>query len=221
MKNLTCVLFDLDGTLVDTAPDLIASLNFALNQHGFSTVMPEHVKPHVSFGASAMINGSVTNVLDDDTHATILTTMLEQYEANIAKHSQFFDGILDVLNFIETQNLSWGIVTNKRERFTHPLIQALELQHRAACVICGDTTPHSKPHPAPLFEACKRANVLAENCVYIGDAAHDIVAGKNARMHTLAATYGYLQSHDIPETWGANALIHSPKDLLIWLKNAL
>jgi phosphoglycolate phosphatase len=221
MKKLTCVLFDLDGTLVDTAPDLIASLNFALNQHGFATVQPEHVKPHVSFGASAMINGSFKNALDDEMHNTILTTMLTQYENNIALHSQFFDGILDVLAFIETQNLSWGIVTNKRERFTHPLVQALKLQHRAACVISGDTTPNPKPHPAPIFEACKRANVLVENCVYIGDAAHDIAAGNNANMHTLAATYGYLQPNDNPENWGANALIHSPQDLLAWLKNAL
>ncbi|MDD2865072.1 MAG: HAD-IA family hydrolase [Methylococcales bacterium] len=219
--KLSCVLFDLDGTLVDTAPDLIASLNFALNQHGFATVQPEHVKPHVSFGASAMINGSFKNALDDETHNAILTTMLTQYEDNIALHSRFFDGILDVLAFIETQNLSWGIVTNKRERFTHPLVEALNLQNRAVCVICGDTTPNPKPHPAPILEACKRANVVVENCVYIGDAAHDIAAGKSANMHTLAATYGYLQPIDKPENWGANALIHSPQDLLAWLKNAL
>jgi N-acetyl-D-muramate 6-phosphate phosphatase len=219
--KLSCVLFDLDGTLVDTAPDLIASLNHALNQHGFKMVQPSHVKPHVSFGASAMINGCMKNALDDQTHHAILETMLTQYENNIALHSAFFEGILEVLDFIEKQNLSWGIVTNKRERFTHPLVKALELENRAACVICGDTTAHSKPHPAPLFEACKRAQVLPQNCVYIGDAAHDIVAGNNAQMHTLAATYGYLQPSDTPENWGANALIHSPQDLLAWLKNAL
>lgn len=219
--KLSCVLFDLDGTLVDTAPDLIASLNFALNQHGFKTVEPSHVKPHVSFGASAMINGSFQNSLDDQIHNAILASMLTQYENNIAKHSQFFDGILDVLDFIEARNLLWGIVTNKRERFTTPLVSELKLQHRAACIISGDTTPTPKPHPAPIFEACNRAKVAVENCVYIGDAAHDIAAGKNAKMHTLAATYGYLQPDDTPENWGANALIHSPHDLLAWLKNAL
>ncbi len=220
-QPLSCVLFDLDGTLVDTAPDLIACLNYALEQHGFSVVTPEHVKPHVSFGATAMINASIQNTIDDEKHAAILATMLEQYENNIARHSRFFDGMLDVLNFIEAQNLSWGIVTNKRERFTFPLVEALNLKHRVACVICGDTTPNPKPHPAPLLEACKRANVSVENCVYIGDAAHDIVAGKNAQMHTLAATYGYLQSNDNPEKWGANALIPSPQHLLSWLENAL
>lgn len=220
-QPLSCVLFDLDGTLVDTAPDLIACLNYALKQHGFSVVTSEHVKPHVSFGATAMINASIQDAIDDEKHAAILATMLEQYENNIARHSRFFDGMLDVLDFIETQNLLWGIVTNKRERFAHPLINTLNLQHRVACVICGDTTPNPKPHPAPLLEACKRANVSAIECVYIGDAAHDIVAGKNAQMHTLAATYGYLQSNDHPENWGANALIHSPQHLLSWLENAL
>lgn len=219
--KLSCILFDLDGTLVDTAPDLIASLNHALKQHGFEMVQPSHVKPHVSFGASAMINGSMKISLDEKTHSDILKTMLTQYENNIALHSQFFDGILDVLDFIESQNLSWGIVTNKRERFTQPLVEALNLHKRATCIISGDTTPNPKPHPAPLFEACKRAQVSPENCVYIGDAAHDIVAGNNAKMYTLAATYGYLQPHDAPENWGANALIHSPKDLLAWLKNVL
>jgi phosphoglycolate phosphatase len=221
MKKLSCVLFDLDGTLVDTAPDLIACLNYALEQHDFSPVAAEHVKPNVSFGAIAMINASIEKSIDDEKRAAILITMLAEYEANIARHSRFFDGMLDVLDFIETQNLSWGIVTNKRERFTLPLIHALELQNRAACVISGDTTPNPKPHPAPLFEACKRANVLASECVYIGDAAHDILAGKNAEMHTLAATYGYLQTNDNPENWGANALIHSPQHLLTWLEDAL
>lgn len=219
--KLSCVLFDLDGTLIDTAPDLIACLNYALKQHGFSTVATEQVKPHVSFGAIALINASLEKTIDDEKRAAILITMLEEYEANIARHSKFFDGMLDVLHFIETKNLSWGIVTNKRERFALPLIRALELQDRAACVICGDTTPTPKPHPAPLLEACKRINVLATECIYIGDAAHDILAGKNAEMYTLAATYGYLQTNDNPENWGANSLIHSPQHLLTWLENAL
>jgi 2-phosphoglycolate phosphatase len=219
--KLSCVLFDLDGTLVDTAPDLIACLNYGLEQHGFSAVSHEHVKPHVSFGAIAMINASIENGVDDEKRAAILNTMLVEYENNIARFSDFFDGITDVLEFIEAQNLSWGIVTNKRERFTFPLVEALNLQHRAACVICGDTTPNPKPHPAPLFAACEKIGVSAEECVYIGDAAHDILAGKNAGMFTLAATYGYLQVDENPESWGANAMIHSPNDLFEWLKTSL
>jgi phosphoglycolate phosphatase len=219
--KLSCVLFDLDGTLVDTAPDLIACLNFGLQKHGFSSVSHEDVKPHVSFGAIAMINASIEKNVDDEKRAAILDSMLIEYENNIARFSRFFDGITDVLAFIETQNLYWGIVTNKRERFTFPLIEALNLQTRAACVICGDTTPNPKPHPAPLFAACEKIGVSVEECVYIGDAAHDILAGKNAGMHTLAATYGYLQANENSENWGANALIDSPKDLLEWLANSL
>ncbi|MGB4497465.1 MAG: HAD-IA family hydrolase [Methylococcaceae bacterium] len=216
--KLSCVLFDLDGTLVDTAPDLIACLNFGLQRHGFSPVSHEHVKPHVSFGAIAMINASIEKNVDEEKRAAILDSMLIEYENNIARFSRFFDGMYNVLAFIEAQNLLWGIVTNKRERFTFPLIEALNLQTRAACVICGDTTPNPKPHPAPLFAACEKIGVFVEECVYIGDAAHDILAGKNAGMHTLAATYGYLQENEKPELWGANALIHSPNDLLEWLE---
>ena len=216
--KLSCVLFDLDGTLVDTAPDLIACLNFGLQKHGFDSVSHEHVKPHVSFGAIAMINASIEKSVDEEKRAAILDSMLMEYENNIARFSRFFDGMHDVLDFIETQNLSWGIVTNKRERFTFPLVNALNLENRAACVICGDTTPNPKPHPAPLFAACEKIGVSVEECVYIGDAAHDILAGKNAGMHTLAATYGYLQENDNAENWGANALICSPNDLLEWLK---
>lgn len=219
--KLSCVLFDLDGTLVDTAPDLIACLNFGLQEHGFSAVSYEYVKPHVSFGAIAMINASIENSVNEEKRAAILNSMLFEYENNIARFSQFFDGMTDVLEFIESQNLSWGIVTNKRERFAFPLVEALNLQHRAACVICGDTTPNPKPHPAPLFAACEKIGVSVEECVYIGDAAHDILAGKNAGMLTLAATYGYLQANENAENWGANALLDSPKNLVEWLKMAL
>ncbi len=219
--KLSCVLFDLDGTLVDTAPDLIACLNFGLQEHGFDSVSHEHVKPHVSFGAIAMINASIESTVNEEKRAAILNSMLVEYENNIARFSRFFDGMTDVLEFIETQNLSWGIVTNKRERFAFSLVEALNLQHRAACVICGDTTSNPKPHPAPLFAACEKIGVSVEECVYIGDAAHDILAGKNAGMPTLAATYGYLQADENPENWGANALIDSPKDLVEWLKMAL
>jgi len=214
--NLSCVLFDLDGTLVDTAPDLIACLNIALKQHDFDQVSSTRLKPFISYGAAAMISKSVNDV-DEQTQAKILKTMLDCYQANIAEHSRFFTGITETLNTIESLGLKWGIVTNKRERFTTPLVEALNLTDRVACVVSGDTTANSKPHPEPMLTACAQADVKPEECVYIGDALHDINAGKNARMKTLAAIYGYLKPDDNPDNWGADALIESPEQLTSWI----
>ncbi len=220
-KTISCVLFDLDGTLIDTAPDLVACLNKALIEYDFAPISFDFVKSHVSFGAVAMIDASIDKHIDLQTREHILETMLTLYENNIATHSDFFDGMREVLAFLETKRIPWGIVTNKRTRFTSPLMQAFNLHSRAACVISGDSTPTPKPHPAPLLAACEQIGVLASECVYIGDAAHDIVAGNAANMHTLAAVYGYLQPNDQPKEWGAAALIESPKQLLTWLKNVL
>jgi len=220
-KTISCVLFDLDGTLIDTAPDLVACLNKTLIEYNFEPVSFEFVKPNVSFGAVAMIDASIDKHIDTPTRERILETMLTLYENNIATHSDLFEGMREVLAFIESHHIPWGIVTNKRMRFTLPLVDAFDLSSRVACVISGDSTPTPKPHPAPLFAACELAGVLASECVYIGDAAHDIVAGNTANMYTLAAVYGYLQPDDQPENWGAEALIHSPAQLLTWLKGVL
>ena len=214
--NLSCVLFDLDGTLVDTAPDLIASLNKALKQHGHNEVHANTVRPFISYGAVAMINKSVQNV-SQQVQDQILETMLALYQDNIDEHSQFFTGITDTLMTIESLGLKWGIVTNKRERFTNPLVSAFKLTERAACIISGDTPANSKPHPEPMLTACAQAGVKPEDCVYVGDALHDIDAGKNANMKTLAAIYGYLKPDDIPSDWGADALIESPAELTAWI----
>lgn len=214
--KLSCVLFDLDGTLVDTAPDLIACLNKALKVYGFDAASSDNIKPFISYGALAMINKSVSNI-NETTQNKILETMLTLYQNNIAEHSQFFSGINETLNTIESLGLKWGIVTNKRERFTNPLVDALNLKQRVACVISGDTTENSKPHPEPMLTACAQANVNPEECVYIGDALHDITAGKNAKMKTLAALYGYLKPDDVPTQWGADALIESPQQLTSWI----
>lgn len=214
--NLACVLFDLDGTLVDTAPDLIACLNKALETHGFNPVSSQRVKPFISYGAAAMISKSI-KVDDKVIHNKILESMLMFYQNNIAEHSAFFSGMDDTLDIIEALDLKWGIVTNKRERFSIPLVKALNLSERSACLISGDTMANSKPHPEPMLEACSQIDVNPEECVYIGDALHDIEAGKNAKMKTLAATYGYLKPDDTPDSWGADALIDSPEQLITWI----
>lgn len=218
--KLECVLFDLDGTLVDTAPDLIACLNKALIAHGYAAIDALAVKPFISHGAMPMINFAAADA-DEALKSRILAFMLDAYQSNIAEHSRFYAGMTDTLAAIESLGLKWGVVTNKRERFTVPLMAALQLTERAACIVSGDTTGNSKPHPEPMLAACKLAGVSPENCVYIGDAPHDIAAGKNANMKTLAALYGYLQDDDQPENWGADALIRHPQHLLQWIHASL
>ena len=218
--KLDCVLFDLDGTLVDTAPDLIACLNKALAANGFSAIGHAQVKPCISHGAMAMIALAAPDA-DAAAKSRLLDYMLDCYEQNIAEHSRFYAGIAETLSAIEEQGLKWGVVTNKRQRFTLPLMAALQLSDRAACIVSGDTTANPKPHPEPMLAACRQAGVAPENCVYIGDASHDIVAGKNANMKTLAALYGYLNDGDRPENWGADALIEEPRQLLQWIQARL
>jgi len=219
--KLSCVLFDLDGTLVDTAPDLILCLNKALSSHGLTSVADDKIKPFISFGAVAMINESLNQSISEALRADILETMLDLYQNNIAERTVFFKGMADTLDAIEAQGLKWGVVTNKRERFTNPLMDALRLTDRAACIISGDTTANPKPHAEPMLAACKKAAVKPRECVYIGDASHDITAGKNAHMKTLAALYGYLKPGETPEAWGADALIESPEQLSTWIRSAL
>ncbi|MBT9098086.1 HAD-IA family hydrolase [Methylovulum psychrotolerans] len=219
--KLACVLFDLDGTLVDTAPDLLACLNQAFRQHGFATVDPVAVRPFISYGAAAMIKDCLGDSATAAEQEALLNTMLECYQNNIAEYSVFFSGMAETLAALEARGLKWGVVTNKRERFTLPLMAALQLAGRAACIVSGDTTAHPKPDAEPMLEACRRAAVQPWECVYVGDAHHDIVAGKNAQMKTLAAVYGYLKPDDRPETWGADALISAPTELLTWIDTAL
>lgn len=215
--KLSCVLFDLDGTLVDTAPDLIACLNKALSLYSLPAASAELIKPFISYGAKAMITASQKTTIDEKIQSRILETLHDFYQDNIAVHSVFFSGMLETLDSIEAQGLKWGVVTNKLERFTNPLMDALNLTGRAACVISGDTAAKPKPHPEPMLAACKQARVKPEECVYIGDAAHDIAAGKSAGMKTLVALYGYLKPGDKPETWGADALIESPVQISEWI----
>ena len=218
--KLACVLFDLDGTLVDTAPDLIACLNKALVTHGFPAVENTNIKPCISMGALAMIKHATAET-NEALQAQMLDFMLDCYQNNIAEHSRFFTGMHETLDMIDSLGLKWGVVTNKRERFTLPLMNAMNLMDRAACVISGDTTANSKPHPEPMLAACKQAQVNPENCVYIGDASHDIAAGKSANMKTLAAVYGYINEGDQPESWGADALIDHPQQLQHWIQATL
>lgn len=214
------VLFDLDGTLLDTAPDLVSALNRTLLDAGIPPCPAALVRPHISGGARAMLGywlhhcGIVPEELEQP---HLLPRMLERYEAAVAVETCLFEGMETVLATLDAWQLPWGIVTNKVSRFTDPLLRALALTERAACIVSGDSTPERKPHPLPLQEACRRLRRPPADCVYVGDAKPDIDAGREAGLKTLVAGYGYLDPDDDPRTWGASAIIDHPSELLVWL----
>lgn len=212
-----CIFFDLDGTLLDTAPDLIFALQNALSEGGFAQPSADAVKPYISKGAAGMVRFSVGDQADDEVQRQLVNRMIEIYRENIAVSTRIYDGMDEVLDTLERRGLSWGIVTNKRAALTNLLLQALELDSRPVSVISGDSTNHSKPHPEPLITACKESGFSPSHCLYVGDAERDITAGRRAGMSTLVATYGYLNDGDDPQNWGACGLIEQPIDLLSWL----
>ncbi len=231
------ILFDLDGTLLDTAPDLVAAANWALAQEGLPPCPVDETRPHISGGARSMLGYWLVRTLEqrpaqpfphinqvEAVHQPLferlMALMLDYYGQNLAHLTRLFDGMESVLDTLEARGLPWGIVTNKHSRFTDPLVEAMDLTHRTGCIISGDTTPESKPHPLPLLEASQRLGIRAEHCVYIGDAARDIEAGRRAGMATLAALYGYVAAEDDVGSWGADDVLDVPGDLLAWIEDA-
>jgi phosphoglycolate phosphatase len=213
------VLFDLDGTLADTAPDLGYALNRLLAARGMPELPPAVVRAHASSGARGLLQAGFGLAPDDPDYDAMRDEFLDLYERNLARDSRLFPDMDIVLAGIERAGIAWGIVTNKAERFTHPLLRALGLLERAGCVICGDTTPHPKPHPAPLLAAAARIGLPAEHCTYVGDDERDVRAGQAAGMPVIVARYGYLGNGNGPEHWGADGFIDSPTDLLPMIFN--
>jgi phosphoglycolate phosphatase len=211
------ILFDLDGTLLDTAPDLADALNTVLRENQRSPLPLEDIRPVVSHGGMALIKLGFNLDNSDPAFEPLRQRLLEVYRKNISRHTRPFPGITELLDSIEQRGLNWGIVTNKPGWLTEPLLKDLGLFDRAACVVSGDTLDERKPHPAPMLHASELANSRPEHCVYIGDAQRDIEAGNNAGMQTLVALFGYLRKEDDPHSWNASSLIAHPQDLLAWL----
>ena len=214
------ILFDLDGTLLDTAPDLADALNTLLQENQREALPYEHIRPVVSHGGMALIKLGFNIDSSDAAFEALRQRLLDIYRENISRHTQPFPGINELLDNIEQRGLNWGIVTNKPGWLTEPLLKDLGLFERAACVVSGDTLAERKPHPAPMLHASKLANSPPPHYVYIGDAQRDIEAGNNAGMQTLVALFGYLQDGDDPRSWNASSMIEHPQDLLAWLDNA-
>ncbi len=212
------VLFDLDGTLADTAPDLANALNAVLMANGREPLPFEAIRPAVSHGGMALIQLGFNLAPDNPDFEPLRRQLLEHYAAHIADETQLFPGMENVLEALEADGRNWGVVTNKPGWLTEPLLDALGLLPRAACVVSGDTLPERKPDPAPLHHACRLAGSQTAECVYIGDAERDILAGRQAGMPTLVARFGYLGEDDRPETWGAHGMVDRPDEILHWLE---
>lgn len=206
------VLFDLDGTLADTAPDLAAAVNQLRIERGMAPTPYEELRPVASAGARGLIGVAFGLKPGDEGYESLRLAFLENYAAAIATHTILFEGVIDLLNGLEQRGIQWGIVTNKPARYTELLVPEIDLTH-AACVISGDTTPHPKPHPAPLLEAARRMNFAPQDCWYVGDDLRDIQAGRAAEMATIAAAWGYC-GHSEPVTWQALAIATTPLDVL-------
>jgi phosphoglycolate phosphatase len=207
------VLFDLDGTLADTAPDLAATANRMREVRGLVPLPYAELRPLASHGARGLIGRALGVGADDARFAELREEFFVTYERALCVHSRLFDGMAEVLALIEATG-RWGIVTNKMARFTLPLVEQLGLATRAACVVSGDTTPHAKPHPAPVLHALAACSELAANAIYVGDDLRDVQAGAAAGLKTVAVRYGYLGEGLPIEAWGADVVIDAPRDLL-------
>lgn len=215
---ITTVLFDLDGTLADTAPDLAAALNRVLLDQGHEPLPYAHIRPEVSHGAAALIRLGFGLAPGDAAFDELRQALLDEYGRHIAGETRLFPGMADVLTGIEQRGMRWGVVTNKPAFLTEPLLAALEVAERAACVVSGDTLPQRKPDPAPMLHACRTAGSEPGQCVYVGDAERDILAGRRAGMRTLVARFGYIGDGIDPAEWLADAMVDSPLEILTWLE---
>jgi phosphoglycolate phosphatase len=211
--TIRAVLFDLDGTFADTASDLAYALNRMRTSRGLHPVAIEVTRPVTSMGARGLLGVGFDVLPGHADYAAMREEFLQIYAANLCRETRMFPGMLELIDALEARALRWGIVTNKAERFARPLLDQLQVGKRVACIVGGDTTPHLKPHPAPLLAACAALTLTPSECVYVGDDRRDVEAGRAAGMRTVAVRYGYLNGGD-PDSWGADAVIDSPQELL-------
>ena len=210
--KISGVFFDLDGTLVDSAPDLIAAMRRLRVELGEPAADDAAVGAVVSKGGRAMLRRGFPDAADERIEM-LLPRFLEIYSQSIATHTRTYAGIDDVLGALEARSLPWGVVTNKPGWLARALLAELTLSHRCAALVSGDCLPQKKPDPAPLLHACVLAGVYAADAVYVGDDARDIEAGRRAGMRTIAASWGYLNAED-PRDWQADCVLQRPSDLL-------
>ena len=215
--SVRAVLFDLDGTLADTAPDLAAALNLLRVESGLEPLPPDAMRAYTSSGARGLLGIGFGISREDARYGSLKERFLDLYAEGLCIHTRLFEGIPELLERIESLNLAWGIVTNKAMRFTDPLVKKLKIAHRARCIVSGDTTAKTKPHPDSLLHATRALGIAPDRCLYIGDDLRDVQAARSAGMAVLAAAYGYLGADGNPHHWQADAVIAHPLDALTYL----
>jgi phosphoglycolate phosphatase len=211
------VFFDLDGTLVDTAPDMTAALNRLRAEHGLPEMPYAELRPYVSRGSPGLVGAGFGDLAEDD-RARLTGRFLALYAEGLCVASAPFAGILDVLDHLDAHALPWGIVTNKPGALARPLLERLALGDRMHCLVSGDCLPVRKPHPLPLLHAASLVGAAPERCVYVGDDLRDVEAGRAAGMRTLVARWGYVPPDQDPDAWHADGHLDSPAHLLAWLR---
>ena len=215
------VLFDLDGTLIDTADDFVACLNSLLAFKGKSPLPADKIRTVVSDGARAMISLAFDIKEGDEGFDTLKQQFLDLYLENIATHSRLFSSLDEILNWCQRHGIPWGIVTNKPRKYSEPLIKALKLDGHIGTLVCPDDVTNTKPDPEPMFKACQEISVESQKCLYVGDHARDIAAGKNANMKTIAAGYGYVHDQHEALSWQADWTVDTSQELTELLKTLL
>ena len=219
---MSVILFDLDGTLIDTAHDLGVALNLQLARHGKQALLHDEIWPIASHGSRGLLELGFGITPIDKSFEALRIEYLDLYESVFTNKPIFLPGIADLLEKLDAEGIKWGIVTNKPRRFSVDLIKAVQmgdksLYQRAACLVCGDDAPQPKPAPDTLLMACKETNSKPSDCIYVGDAERDVQAGRAAGVKTIVALFGYIAETDNPAEWGADAMIKTPDELLNFL----
>jgi phosphoglycolate phosphatase len=220
-KGLQAVLFDLDGTLLDTAPDFALVLNSMLLSHGRDTLPYSAIRQTVSNGARALVQLGFGVDEDDPAFAALVDELLEQYQQHLSESTCLFEGMPQLLQLLETRNLVWGVVTNKPALYTEAILRDLQLEQRCSTVICPDHVVQRKPHAEPILAACAALGCQPADAIYVGDHRRDIEAGNNAGMPTIAAGYGYVSADDPPDNWGADQVAASVVQLEFFIRERL
>ena len=215
--NIRAVLFDLDGTFADTAPDLAAALNHVRATRDLAPLPLKTLRPQASHGSVGLLKVGMNVTPESPDFADLRELFLQHYRDNICVHSKLFEGMAELLNHLDARAIVWGIVTNKPQRFTVPLMQALGYAQRASCLISGDTCANAKPHPEPMQQACNTIKISAENCLYLGDDKRDMQAANAVNMRGIIANYGYVSADCSIANWQAFGSVNTPLALLDFL----